>query len=193
MSARSRGCRIDHLDVGGGFPARYLGNEPEFDEFVTAIEKVVEKKELNCALQCEPGRLLVADGASVFTRVEMRRGRNLFLNDGTYGNLAELKWVGPQFPMRLLRPNKDPRHGGAAFDLFGPTCDSIDSMPGPHLLPEDVVEGDWIEVGMMGAYSNALGTDFNGMGGSTTVFIEDEAWYNLPSEDAEDVAAYRVA
>lgn len=185
IAARAGG--LDHLDVGGGFPARYVGDEPDFSLFVEAIEVALAETGLECSLQCEPGRMLVADGASVFARVEMRRGRSLFINDGVYGNLAELKWVGPQFPMRLVRPAHEPRRGAASFDLFGPTCDSIDSMPGPHWLPEDIVEGDWIEVGMMGAYSNSLGTDFNGMGRALQVFLEDEAWYNLPMPATDDI------
>ena len=176
---------IDHLDVGGGFPAQYIGSEPAFPEFVQAIETAVAETGLECSLQCEPGRLLVADGASVFARVEMRRGKNLFLNDGVYGNLAELKWVGPQFPMRLLRRGQEPRRGSARFDLYGPTCDSIDSMPGPHLLPEDTREGDWIEVGMMGAYSSALRTGFNGMGDTLVAMVEDECWHD-PRDQASE-------
>ncbi|MCB9944441.1 MAG: type III PLP-dependent enzyme [Geminicoccaceae bacterium] len=185
---------LDHLDVGGGFPARYIGDEPEFDRFVTAIEDAVAETGLVCNLQCEPGRLLVADGASVLARVEMRRGRSLFINDGVYGNLAELKWIGPQFPARLIRPGQEPRRGAGSFDLYGPTCDSIDSMPGPHWLPEDVIEGDWVEIGMTGAYSNSLGTDFNGMGKSSVVFVDDGAWYNeaVPATD-ENLQAVRVA
>lgn len=165
---------IDHLDVGGGFPAVYKGDEPRFQRFVQVIREAVARHGLACHLQCEPGRALVADGASVLTRIELRRGESLYVNDGVYGNLAELKWIGPQFPMRLVRPSEA---GALGFDLYGPTCDSIDSMPGPHWLPEDAEEGDWIEVGMMGAYSNALRTGFNGFGSDGVALVGDEGWY----------------
>lgn len=175
---------VDHLDVGGGFPAGYTGDEPPFRAFVAAITAAVGRHGLACALQCEPGRLLVADGASVFARVELRRGAALYLNDGVYGNLAELKWVGPQFPTRALAVN-GPRSGREiAFDLFGPTCDSIDSMPGPHWVAADVEDGDWLEVGMMGAYSSALRTDFNGFADCHTVLLDDSAWFALESDQA---------
>ena len=175
---------VDHLDVGGGFPAAYTGDEPPFRAFVAAITAAVGRHGLACALQCEPGRLLVADGASVFARVELRRGAALYLNDGVYGNLAELKWVGPQFPTRALAVN-GPRSGREiAFDLFGPTCDSIDSMPGPHWVAADVEDGDWLEVGMMGAYSSALRTDFNGFADCHTVLLDDSAWFALESDQA---------
>ena len=175
---------VDHLDVGGGFPAAYTGDEPPFRAFVAVITAAVERHGLDCALQCEPGRLLVADGASVFARVELRRGAALYLNDGVYGNLAELKWVGPQFPTRALSTD-GPRPGRElAFDLFGPTCDSIDSMPGPHWLAADVEDGDWVEVGMMGAYSSALRTDFNGFADSHTVLLDDGVWFALAADPA---------
>ena len=166
---------IDDLDVGGGFPAAYDGTEPDFAAFVAAICAAVAETRLVCRLQCEPGRLLVADGASVLAKVELRRGRGLYLNDGVYGNLAELKWLGPKFAMRRVG-----KRGPASiepFDLFGPTCDSIDSMPGPHHLPDDIAAGQWIEVGMMGAYSLALRTGFNGFSDHRCVVVNDAPWY----------------
>lgn len=168
---------IDDLDVGGGFPAVYKGDEPPFELFVAAIREAVSRHGLACRLQCEPGRALVADGASVLARVELRRGRSLYINDGVYGNLAELKWIGPQFPLRLVRPGRPTERHRLGFDLFGPTCDSIDSMPGPHWLPADADDGDWVEVGMMGAYSNALKTRFNGFETEGVAMIEDAGWY----------------
>ena len=192
VAARAGG--VDQLDVGGGFPANYVGNEPQFDEFVNVIEDAVAAHGFaHCRLQCEPGRLLVADGASVIAKVEMRRGNSLFINDGVYGHLAELKWVGPQFPTRLIRVGQGARTGGHAFDLFGPTCDTIDSMPGPHWLPADAQEGDWIEFGMMGAYSNALATRFNGFGEAEHVWLEDEPWYGRTTETPiESARVYKL-
>jgi ornithine decarboxylase len=167
---------IDHLDVGGGFPAAYRGHEPAFADFARVIRAEVARHGLDCRLQCEPGRALVASGASVLARVELRRGQALYLNDGVYGNLAELKWIGPHFPMRVVRGGRRPVRL-EAYDLFGPTCDSIDSMPGPHWLPADIAEGEWLEVGMMGAYSNALKTRFNGFDSTGPAVVNDTPWY----------------
>ncbi|HET6469812.1 MAG TPA: type III PLP-dependent enzyme [Geminicoccaceae bacterium] len=180
---------VDHLDVGGGFPARYRGDEPAFEEFVAVITDAVARHGLVCRLQCEPGRALVAEGASTLARVELRRGRSLYLNDGVYGNLAELKWIGPQFPLRVVRDGPQRPERSEAFDLFGPTCDSIDSMPGPHWLPDNVAEGDWIEVGMMGAYSNALKTGFNGFSSEPIALVRDAAWYLRRPRLVREVAA----
>lgn len=186
------GGGIDHLDVGGGFPAAYRGHEPAFAEFARVIRAETARHGLLCRLQCEPGRALVATGASVLVRVELRRGRALYLNDGVYGNLAELKWIGPHFPMRVVRGGQRPVEP-AAFDLFGPTCDSIDSMPGPHWLAGDIAEGEWLEVGMMGAYSNALKTRFNGFDSAAPVIVNDTPWYigavNAPAAPREAARA----
>jgi len=187
--AAKRAGGIDSLDVGGGFPAAYLGCEAPFAAFVEAITAAVAEHRLDCALQCEPGRLLIADGASVFAKVEMRRGNSLFLNDGVYGHLAEVKWVGPQFPTRMIIPGRAPETGGTGFDLFGPTCDSIDSMPGPHWLPAHIQEGNWIEFGMMGAYSNSLATGFNGFGQAETVWLEDHPWHEGTAADTPQGSA----
>lgn len=104
----------------------------------------------------------------------MRRGASLYLNDGTYGSLSELKYLGPCFPITVIRPDGEaPAEGRGDFQLFGPTCDSVDSMPGPHRVSDDVRSGDWLEIGMMGAYSNALRTRFNGFGVERFVEIRD--------------------
>lgn len=172
------GVGLDVLDVGGGFPGEYTGEEPAFEEFVEAILAACARIDLpeGCRLQCEPGRALVADGVSVVARVELRRDDSLYLNDGTYGSLAELKWLGNCFPLRVVRPEGQPESEGPAtgFTLYGPTCDSIDSMPGPHWLCDDVKEGDWVEVGKVGAYSSALRTRFNGFATALWATVTDD-------------------
>ncbi|EKV26281.1 Ornithine decarboxylase [Caenispirillum salinarum AK4] len=171
------GCDIDVLDVGGGFPGQYTGNEPAFEDFCAEIRSGVKRIGLpaTCRLQCEPGRALVWDALSVLCRVDLRRGASLYLNDGTYGSLSELKYLGPYFPITVVRPaGEAASEGRSDFQLFGPTCDSVDSMPGPHRVPDDVRAGDWLEIGMMGAYSNALRTRFNGFNVERFVEIRDE-------------------
>jgi ornithine decarboxylase len=123
---------------------------------------------------CEPGRALVAEACSLVVKVEFRRGHRLYLNDGAYGSLADMKLFRTVYPVRLLRPGGA---GGrlASFALFGPTCDSYDSLPGTSPLPEDVREGDWIEFGQIGAYSNVLQTRFNGFEARRFVQVEDGA------------------
>lgn len=155
---------LDVLDVGGGFPCGYRGTEPPFEAFVAEI--VASLEELNfkgaCRLRCEPGRALVGDGQSILVQIDLRRGQDLFLNDGVFGGLSELKYLGPYFPMRAVANRPVGFGPGRPFQLFGPTCDSVDSCQGPFMLPDDVETGDWIEIGRLGAYSNAYRTRFNG-------------------------------
>lgn len=160
---------LDVLDVGGGFPAIYTGTEGEFQAYVDEITAAVADLafEGEVALRCEPGRGLVGVGQSMLVRVDLRRRNDLFLNDGVFGGLSELKYLGPVFPIQALRADG---FGGSeiidgetgSFQMFGPTCDSVDSCPGPFTIANEVKTGDWLEIGKMGAYSNAYRTRFNG-------------------------------
>jgi ornithine decarboxylase len=183
---------IDLLDVGGGFPARYRGDEPTFPEVATEIRDALEWITFQGApkVLCEPGRALVAQGMSAVVRVELRHGDRLYLNDGIYGGLSELKLLGPVFPMRVLRAEGPPPvEEEAVFKFYGPTCDSIDTMPGPFWLPADVRTGDWIEIGMMGAYSNVLRTAFNGFWADRFVQVEDAGPVNEIMPEAARAAS----
>ncbi len=155
---------IDVLDVGGGFPCQYLGTEPAFEAFAEKIAAKYRKLGFKgpCKLFCEPGRALVGDGMSMLVQVDLRRRNDLFLNDGIFGGLSELRFLGPYFPIKLVSDRPVEPCPTAEFQLFGPTCDSIDSAPGPFLLTDAVRTGDWIEIGRLGAYSNAYRTRFNG-------------------------------
>ena len=176
--ARAAGVRLDVLDVGGGFPAAYPGMEvpAPLGAFFAEIEDAVEEAGLGDAeLWAEPGRVLVAGGASVVVQVQGRRGDALHVNDGVYGALSDAAArMGFAFPCRLLRADGD--EGSEVerdFVLFGPTCDSADRMPGPWRLPADVAEGDWIEIGQLGAYGTALRTAFNGFDRASLVEVRD--------------------
>ncbi len=161
-AAARAGIEPAMIDIGGGFPALYRGTEPVFAACVAAAKGALDAAfpSYRGIFQCEPGRLLAAPAASVIVRVELRRGDALFLNDGYYGLLSELKWMPGLHPVRRLECNG--WSGQEAFRFFGPTCDSIDSMEGPYRLPADIDEGDWIEIGLMGAYSTVLSSRFNG-------------------------------
>ena len=155
--------KIDILDVGGGFPSAYPGmTPPDLALYMDAIKRgIAALPPGNRDYWCEPGRALVAESGSVIVRVEMRRDDALYINDGAYGSLFDAAHLGFKYPVRLLREGKNPM---AAFRFYGPTCDSVDHMPGPFFLPADVKEGDYIEIGQLGAYGSTLRTGFNGFG-----------------------------
>jgi len=170
------GVDIHLLDVGGGFPAGYPGTQaPPLEVFVDEIARGVRAIGLrnDCVLMCEPGRALVADGMSLVVQVQLRKGSQLYVNDGIYGGLSETKAAGIRLPVAAIRLKGAFAPGMASFTVNGPTCDSLDVLPDPFVLPEDIGEGDWIEVGQVGAYSNANATHFNGFHADTFVEVED--------------------
>lgn len=189
------GVVVDRLDVGGGFPSVYPNMHPApMASFMTAIREGVDKLPVrdNVRLMCEPGRALVAEAESVIVRVEARRGNDLFINDGGYGVLfdaAHLNWV---FPAALVSRVPKKGEGLEAFALWGPTCDSIDYMKGPWMLPASVKEGDYLEIGSVGAYGRAIAGDFNGYGKYDEVILEDEPLMSLYAGDALGRVAGRI-
>jgi ornithine decarboxylase len=171
---RASGVAVEVLDVGGGFPVSYPDmTPPPLGAFLAEIEASVEALEMpGLALWAEPGRALVASGTSVVVQVQHRRADRLFINDGVYGSLSDAGAPGFRFPVRLLRPSSAE---SVAFGFFGPTCDSADFMRGPFVLPDDVKEGDWIEIGQLGAYGACLRTGFNGFTETRSVEVRDTA------------------
>lgn len=172
------------LDVGGGFPVTYPDmRPPPLEHFMAAIRRGVAAMGLpaDCALWCEPGRALVAACQSLVVQVQARRDDMLFINDGVYGTLSDAGALGFRYPCRLIKAAGASLGRPRAFGFFGPTCDSLDRMQGPFLLPDDVAEGDWIEIGQMGAYGACLRTGFNGFDTVIRVEVGDESLGHAPA------------
>ncbi|MGE0627995.1 MAG: type III PLP-dependent enzyme [Hyphomicrobiaceae bacterium] len=179
------GVVVDAIDVGGGFPSRYTDSDPApLSAFVDAISGAFERLPVaqECRLICEPGRALVAEAESLIVRVDARRGDELFINDGSYGALFDAAHLNFVFPVRLLGRETPVSEAMKPFEFWGPTCDSIDRMKGPFMLPASVREGDYIEIGNIGAYGRALGGRFNGYGQYQEAILEDEPMYSMYTE-----------
>ena len=172
---------VDIVDVGGGFPSTYPGMEPPpLESYFEMIHSTYEALPISYSaeLWCEPGRALCAEYASLLVRVEKRRASELYINDGAYGALFDAAHIGWRYPVRLIR------EGGSNtrpmdFSFYGPTCDDLDHMTGPFQLPGDVANGDYIEIGMLGAYGCAMRTAFNGFGAERTEVVDDEPMATL--------------
>ncbi len=181
---------VDIVDVGGGFPSWYPGMEPPpLETYFEIIHRAFEDLPISYSaeLWCEPGRALCAEYASLLVRVEKRRGDTLYINDGAYGALFDAAHVGWRFPVKLLRePESETKD--MAFSFYGPTCDDLDHMAGPFHLPADVNAGDYIEIGMLGAYGCAMRTAFNGFGADMKVIVTDEPMASLYLGDAQEQA-----
>jgi ornithine decarboxylase len=176
---------VDIVDVGGGFPSSYPGMEPPpLEAYFDVIHSCFEALPISYSaeLWCEPGRALCAEYASVLVRVEKRRGDELYINDGAYGALFDAAHIGWRFPVKLVRAAASEARD-VAFSFYGPTCDDLDHMAGPFLLPADVKAGDYIEIGMLGAYGCAMRTGFNGFTAGDRVIVEDEPMATLYVQD----------
>ena len=176
------GVIVDAVDIGGGFPSRYPHSDPPelasfMQEIVRAADALAVKH--SCELLCEPGRALVAEAESVIVRVDARRGNALYVNDGAFGTLFDAAYSGFRFPARLVATSRRKQKPLAEFALYGPTCDSSDYLPGPFVLPECVREGDYIEIGQIGAYGRVLANHFNGYGEYDEVILTDEPMLSM--------------
>jgi ornithine decarboxylase len=173
---------LQALDVGGGFPGPYTGNDvPPYHWYFDTIKEAVQTlTNPNIPLLCEPGRALVAEGLSLVTQLVLRKGASLYLNDGTYGSFDELTlpgWTG-DYPVTAMRidPNGIARELAAEmkpFRVFGPTCDTLDVLPRPLFLPDSVAAGDFLVFEAMGAYSVAVRTTFNGFYPDSWAVVEN--------------------
>jgi ornithine decarboxylase len=171
---------VDIVDVGGGFPSIYPGMEPPpLEDYFSVIDRHYEALPIayNAELWCEPGRALCAEYSSLIVRVEKRRGDELYVNDGAYGALFDAAHIGWRFPVTALED--DLTKPLEEFAFYGPTCDDADYMKGPFMLPADIAAGDYIEIGMLGAYGAAMKTGFNGFGNAQQITVSDEPMASL--------------
>lgn len=180
---KASGVRVDSLNIGGGFPVAYEGDEQvcHVSDCVAVVKNMLEDWGLShMVLLSEPGRVLVAQGMKLVTRVELRKGDMLYINDGVYGGLFDAaKWVGTLYPVSAVSCDRAFNGGMQEYRLAGPTCDSLDMMNGPFKLPADIGIGDWIVFENVGAYSQALRSDFNGFGHADVVIASYERNENI--------------
>jgi len=155
----------DTINVGGGFPSIYPDLNPEpLSNYMTEIKKELNNLKLDKLPEiiCEPGRAIVAESGSTIVKVILRKKNNLYINDGTYGSLFDAGAPNFVLPSKMISEGRNQSKKLTAFSFFGPTCDGLDYMKGPFLLPNNIKEGDYIELGQLGAYSLTFRTNFNG-------------------------------
>ena len=172
----------DTINVGGGFPSIYPDLKPEplenyFKEIRLGLDNF--KLEKIPEVICEPGRALVAESGSTIVRVNLRKKNKLYINDGTYGSLFDAGVPNFILPTRMITNGRVQSKKITAFQFYGPTCDSLDYMKGPFLLPNNIKEGDYIELGQLGAYGLTFRTKFNGFYSDTIVELNDKPIMSL--------------
>jgi len=178
----------DYINVGGGFPTIYPDLIPQnllqyFKEIKKSLENLKLKKLPK--IICEPGRALVAESGSTIVRVNLRKKQKLYINDGTYGTLFDAGTPNIVFPAKMIKDtsNKIISKKMTTFDFFGPTCDSMDYMKGPFLLPNNIKENDYIELGQLGAYGLTFRTKFNGFYSDEIYEVEDNPILTMYDKD----------
>ena len=169
----------NYINVGGGFPTIYPDLIPlPLDNYLEEIKKSLHNLNLNKLPEiiCEPGRALVAESGSTIVKVDLRKKQKLYINDGTYGTLFDAGTPNIVFPSKMIKDNSSKIISKklTAFDFYGPTCDSMDYMKGPFLLPNNIKENDYIELGQLGAYGITFRTQFNGFFSDEIYEVEDK-------------------
>ena len=189
---------VDIVNVGGGFPSIYPDmTPPSLNHYFSAIDRTFEDLPISYSaeLWCEPGRALAAEYNSLIVRVEQRRGNELYINDGAYGTLFDAAHLGWRFPVRLLGERVE-EPAGSEYSFYGPTCDDLDHMAGPFMLPGNIDSGDYVEIGMIGAYGSVMRTKFNGFGSIDDFDVTDEPMAslyvgeNLDRNDRENIVSF---
>tara|TARA_Y100001970_G_scaffold116858_1_gene145494 strand:- start:350 stop:1528 length:1179 start_codon:yes stop_codon:yes gene_type:complete len=167
----------DYINVGGGFPTIYPDLIPQsLDNYFKEIKSALKKLNLNKLPEiiCEPGRALVAESGSTVVRVNLRKKQKLYINDGTYGTLFDAGVPNIVYPSRLITNGRVISKKLTSFDFYGPTCDSMDYMKGPFVLPNNIKENDYMELGQLGAYGLTFRTQFNGYYSDRVYEVEDQ-------------------
>jgi len=183
-----------YINVGGGFPTIYPDLVPQsLDNYFEEINKSLKNLKLDKLPEiiCEPGRALVAESGSTIVRVNLRKKQKLHINDGTYGTLFDAGVPNIVYPSRLIRNGRIISKKLTSFDFYGPTCDSMDYMKGPFILPNNIKENDYIELGQLGAYGLTFRTKFNGFYSNEIYEVEDGPIMSM--YDKETKKAFLVA
>ena len=179
----------DYINIGGGFPTIYPDLIPQslesyFDQIKNSLSKL--KLEKMPEIMCEPGRAIVAESGSTIVRVNLRKKQKLYINDGTYGSLFDAGVPNIVYPTRLIKNGRVISKKLTSFDFYGPTCDSMDYMKGPFLLPNNIKENDYIELGQLGAYGLTFRTQFNGFFSDEIYEVEDNPIMSLYNQETKN-------
>ncbi len=177
----------DIINVGGGFPTIYPDLIPQsLDAYFNEIKKGLSNLKLDKLPEiiCEPGRAIVAESGSTIVRVDLRKKQKLYINDGTYGTLFDAGVPNIVYPSKMITDGRVISKKLTSFDFYGPTCDSMDYMKGPFILPNNIKENDYIELGQLGAYGLTFRTNFNGFYSNEIYEVEDSPIMTMYDKEA---------
>ena len=175
----------DVINIGGGFPSIYPDLIPEpLENYMKEIKKGLAELKLEKMPEifCEPGRTLVAESGSTIVKILLKKKQKLYINDGTYGSLFDAGVPNFVLPSKMITNGRVISKKLTPFSFYGPTCDSLDFMKGPFLLPNNIKEGDYIELGQLGAYGTTFRTKFNGFYSDAIYQVDDKPILSMYDE-----------
>ena len=153
---------IIRIDIGGGFPAHYIGESVNLDAFCHPIREVLKRVPEHLEILAEPGRVISAPSMAlvckVVGRAKRRDGWWFYLDDGIYGAQSGRLFDGMQYRMSVFTSSAEL----SPCVFAGPTCDSIDELGRYPEFPT-LNMNDVIVFHEMGAYTLASATQFNGI------------------------------
>jgi ornithine decarboxylase len=148
------------LDIGGGFPVRHVKPIPCIEVIGEVVNEALKAFPEDVQVIAEPGRYLVSDAGYFVCRVlgtATRGGKRwIHWDAGLFGGVIETT-EGLKYKIRTDRSGPD-----IAWNVAGPTCDSVDVVMREEPLPSDLQEGDFIYLRNAGAYTTAYASEFNG-------------------------------
>ena len=169
--ARDRGyTKMNLIDIGGGFPVPYDGTVKPFPELAAIINSELDRLfPRDIEVLAEPGRFLVASSAYAVSEVigtAVRDGKKCYyVNDGVYHTYSGIIFDHCQYRVKAFKDG--PTQISA---VFGPTCDALDVISMAENLPT-LRRGDFVYSDMIGAYSHASATYFNGFPPAKVVHV----------------------
>jgi len=169
-SCAERGINLAMVNLGGGFPAKYIRKTPKLESYGKAIFRSLRKHFGNAIPNTiiEPGRGLVGNAGLIEAEVVLIAKRSpedevrwVYLDVGKFHGLAETIDEAIRYPIRTGRD----RDEMAPCILAGPTCDSVDVLyeKNPYPLPVSLAIGDKVIIEAAGAYTAMYSSvGFNG-------------------------------
>jgi hypothetical protein len=157
---RTAGLRPRLLNLGGGYPVRHVKPMPSIETIAEVINRELRHFGPEIQVIAEPGRFLVSDAGYFICRVVGTATRNdqhwMYWDAGVFGGVIETT-EGLRYNIYTDRDGEP-----VAWNVAGPTCDSVDVVMRDELLPGDLQEGDFIFIKNAGAYTTAYASNFNG-------------------------------
>lgn len=171
--ANARGyTRMNLVDIGGGFPAPYDATVRPFRELAQIINSEINRlfpKEIQ--ILAEPGRFFVASAGYCVSKIigrAIRDGKpSYYINDGVYHTYSGQIFDHCRYPVKSFKRGKTQLSA-----VFGPTCDALDVISQADNLP-DLKRDDLVYSEMIGAYTYASATSFNGFSPATVVHVNE--------------------